>query len=77
MPFARRQISTDTASRFTSHSHGPVAVSSKSLMSNTSRSLGERNMPKLPICASPTAWTGMPVVGVCARSFAMMSAVPR
>jgi hypothetical protein len=34
------------ASRFTSHSHGPGSVSSKSLTSNTSRRSGDANAPK-------------------------------
>ena len=74
---ARPQISTEAARRFRSHSHGPIAVSSKSLISNTRRAEGERKMPKLPICASPTHCTGMPVTGVEARSLVMMSTVPR
>ena len=74
---ARPHISTETASRFKSHSQGPTAVSSKSLMSNTSRAEGERKIPKLPICASPTHCTGIPVTGVVARSLVMMSTVPR
>ena len=39
-PLSRAAISMLTASRLTSHSHGPGSVSSKSLMSNTSAPLG-------------------------------------
>ena len=40
-PMSRPAISTLAASRLTSHSHGPRAVSSKSLMSNTSERSGD------------------------------------
>ena len=42
-----------TASRLTSHSHGPGSVSSKSLTSNIKRRSGEANTPKFDRCASP------------------------
>ena len=42
-PLSRAAISMLTARRLTSHSHGPGSVSSKSLMSNTSRRSGEAN----------------------------------
>ena len=41
-PLSRPAIAKLAASRFTSHSHGPGSVSSKSFMSNTSRRSGER-----------------------------------
>ena len=60
-----------------SHSHGPGRVSSKSLMSNTSRRSGEANTPKLARWASPQIWATSPVRGVPARSAAIGSAAPR
>ena len=72
MPRSRMATSKLAASRLTSHSHGPGSVSSKSFMSNTSRRSGAEKMPKLTRCASPHAWTLMPVLGVVARSDAMM-----
>ena len=65
------------ASRFTSHSHGPGNVSSKSLMSNTMLRSGVANLPKFETCASPQAWTRSPVTGRPARSLAMTAAPPR
>ena len=65
------------ASRFTSHSHGPGSVSSKSLMENTSLRSGDSYPPKLATCASPQHWTTMPEVGVEARSAAMIAAPAR
>ena len=65
------------ASRFTSHSHGPGSVSSKSLTSKTSLRSGEPNSPKLDRCASPQACTMIPVAGVRARSLAIGRAAPR
>ena len=62
-PFERAAISTLTASRLTSHSHGPGSVSSKSLMSNTSRRSGEANRPKFDRWASPQACTSKPGAG--------------
>ena len=53
-----------TASRLTSHSHGPGSVSSKSLTSNTSRRSGEANTPKFDRCASPQHCTFSPDRGV-------------
>jgi hypothetical protein len=52
-PRSRPAISKLAASLFTSHSHGPGRVSSKSLMSNTSWRSGEPNNPKLDRWASP------------------------
>ena len=63
------------ASRLTSHSQAPGSVSSKSLMSNTTRRSGVANSPKLPMWASPQAWTRKPDTGVSARSAAMTAAV--
>ena len=65
------------ASRFTSHSHGPGRVSSKSLMSKTSRRSGEAKPPKFARCASPHSWASSPESGVGARSAAMIAAAPR
>ncbi|SKV80931.1 Uncharacterised protein [Mycobacteroides abscessus subsp. abscessus] len=39
--------------RLTSHSHGPTAVSSKSLTSNNKARSREAKRPKLDRCASP------------------------
>jgi hypothetical protein len=63
--------------RFTSHSQGPGSVSSKSLMSKTRFLSGLAKNPKLLTCASPHAWTVMPVVGVVERSSAITAAAPR
>ena len=49
--------------RLTSHSNGPGSVSSKSLMSKTSRRSGAAKAPKLERCASPQSWTCSPVRG--------------
>ena len=65
------------ARRFTSHSHGPGSVSSKSLMSNTMLRSGVAKVPKFATCASPHACTVRPVTGVVARSIAMIAAPPR
>ncbi len=65
------------AKRFTSHSHGPGAVSSKSLTSKTSLRSEAANPPKFAIWASPHACTRNPVEGVVTRSAAMTSALPR
>jgi hypothetical protein len=65
------------ASRFTSHSHGAGRVSSKSLTSKTRRRSGEAQIPKFDRCASPQAWTVIPVTGAGARPVAMISAPPR
>jgi hypothetical protein len=66
-----------TATRLTSHSHGPGSVSSKSLTSNTSLRSGDANTPKFDKCASPQRCTVSPERGVPARSCAMISAAPR
>ena len=42
--------------RFRSHSKGPRMVSSKSLMSKTSRPSGAAKAPRLRTCASPQSW---------------------
>ncbi len=76
-PRSRPQISRLAARRFTSHSHGPGSVSSKSLMSNSRCRSGEANMPKFDRCASPQSCTVNPVRGVAARSDAMINAPPR
>ena len=65
------------ASRFTSHSHGPGSVSSKSLIANTRLRSAEANTPKFARCASPHACTDSPVTGVPARSAAITAADPR
>ena len=76
-PFSRPAIAKLAASRFTSHSHGPGAVSSKSLMSKTRFRSGEPNTPKFDRCASPHSCDAKPEFGVRARSAAMISAPPR
>ena len=38
---------------------------------------GVANPPKLQRCASPQAWTRIPVAGVAARSVAIVRAAPR
>ena len=76
-PLSRAAISMLAASRLTSHSHGPGSVSSKSLMSNTSRRSGEAKTPKFDRCASPQHWTCSPERGVPAKSWAMIFAAPR
>ena len=68
---------TLAASRFTSHSHGPGSVSSKSLMSNTIRRSGDANTPKFDRCASPQHCTRSPEVGVVERSCVITLAAPR
>jgi len=70
-------MTTLPARRFTSHSQGAGIVSSKSLMSKISRRSGVAKPPKLSRWASPQAWTRRPVVGVWARSLAMIAAAPR
>ena len=76
-PRCRAQISKLAASRFTSHSHGPGSVSSKSLMSNINFRSGDAKTPKFDRWASPQSWTVIPARGVGARSAAMISAAPR
>ena len=65
------------ASRLTSHSHGPRAVSSKSLMSKTISRSGAAKPPKFDRCASPQSWASRPDRGVPARSAAISAAAPR
>ena len=76
-PLSRPAIAKLAARRFTSHSHGPGAVSSKSLMSKTRVRSGEPNVPKFERCASPHSWVRMLEFGVRERSVAMISAPPR
>ena len=76
-PFWRAATWRLAHSRFTSHSHGPGSVSSKSLMSNIMLRSGVANSPKLLTWASPHAWTRKPVAGVLARSSAITAAAPR
>ena len=52
-PSSRPATSKLAARRFTSHSHGPGRVSSKSLMSNISFRSGDPKTPKFDRCASP------------------------
>ena len=59
-PFSRPPIAKLAARRFTSHSHGPGAVSSKSFMSKTSVRSGEPNTPKFDRWASPHSCTRRP-----------------
>src|SRR6266568_2945379 len=60
-------MTTLAASRLTSHSQGPLSVSSKSFTSKTCLRSGEAKTPKLLRCASPQrcAWT--PVSGIRAQ----------
>ena len=76
-PRARPATSKLTASRLRSHSHGPGSVSSKSLMSKTSRRSAEEKKPKFMRCASPQSCAVKPETGVAARSEAMIAAPPR
>ena len=76
-PLARPATSRLAASRLTSHSHGPGAVSSKSFRSKTSWRSGDAKTPKLDRCASPHSCTRSPDDGVPARSDAMTRAAPR
>ena len=76
-PRSRAATTTLAARRFTSHSHGPGRVSSKSFTSNTSSRSGEPNAPKLHRWASPQSCTVRPERAVVARSDAMISAAPR
>jgi hypothetical protein len=76
-PRSRPPTSKLAASRFTSHSHGPGYVSSKSFTSKIMRRSGVPNRPKLDMCASPQSWTVTPDTGVAARSAAMIAAAPR
>ena len=76
-PWSRAAISKLAARRLTSHSHGPGSVSSKSLMSKTSRRSGDWKRPKFMRWASPQSWAVRPESGVPARSDAMSRAPPR
>src|ERR1700733_7812745 len=78
LPPASRPARTKlVAIRFTSHSNGPRMVSSKSLMSKTSRPSGAAKAPRLRTWASPHSWVKMPVWGSTARSAAMTGTAPR
>ena len=76
-PLFRAATTRLAARRFTSYSNGPGSVSSKSLMSKTSRRSGEPYTPKFERWASPHSWTFSPARGVAARSSAMIFAAPR
>ena len=76
-PRCRPATSTLATSRFTSHSHGPGRVSSKSFMSKINVRSGVPKTPKFDRCASPQTWVTIPDTGVRARSVAMSSAAPR
>ena len=62
-PRSRPRTSKLAASRFTSHSHGPGRVSSKSLMSKSSCRSGEAKTPKFDRCASPQSCVWIPETG--------------
>jgi len=74
---SREASTTLAARRLTSHSHGAGSVSSKSLISNSSRRSGLANPPKFAAWQSPHAWTRMRVAGLFARSKAISAAEPR
>src|SRR4051812_9851471 len=74
---ARAATTKLAARRLTSHSNGPGSVSSKSLISNARARSGDPYVPKLARWASPQSCTVRPVVGMVARSMAMMAAPPR
>ncbi len=76
-PTARAPITKLAAIRFTSHSHGPGSVSSKSFRSNNIRRSGEPKTPKFDRCASPQICALIPLTGVPARSSAITIADPR
>ena len=73
----RPAISKLAARRLTSHSNGPVLVSSKSLMSKIRARSGAANAPKFERWASPHACTRSPLSVETARSAAMITAAPR
>ena len=74
---SRPATSMLAARRFTSHSHGPGRVSSKSFTSNSRARSGEAKPPKLSRWASPQSWARSPETGVAAKSAAMIAAAPR
>ena len=76
-PSCRAAMTMLAASRFTSHSHGPGRVSSKSLQSKTSWRSGEPKAPKLDRWASPQSCAERPERAVEERSEAITSAAPR
>ena len=76
-PRERAAMTTLAAKRFTSHSHGPGSVSSKSLTLKMSERSGDAKNPKFDRCASPQSCTRTPLVGVSARSAAISAAAPR
>jgi aryl-alcohol dehydrogenase-like predicted oxidoreductase len=76
-PLSRQATRKLVARRLRSHSHGPGRVSSRSLMEKMTLRSGVANPPKLLRWASPQHWTRIPLVGVDARSAAMVRAAPR
>jgi hypothetical protein len=76
-PLSRHATTKLAERRLRSHSHGAGSVSSRSLMEKMIFRSGVAKPPKLHRCASPQHWTRMPVVGVTARSVAIVSAAPR
>ena len=77
MPSSRDARTMLAARRLTSHSHGAGSVSSKSLMSNSSRRSGLAKPPKFAAWQSPHACTRIPVAGVLDKSHAITAAEPR
>src|SRR5580658_9299320 len=77
LPASRPTSTMLVASRFRSHSKGPRMVSSKSLMSKTSRPSGAAKAPRLLTCASPHSCVKIPVCGRAARSAAITATAPR
>ena len=65
------------ARRLTSHSKGQGSVSSKSLRSKIGVPSGVAYEPKFAKWASPQACNRIPVLGMVARSAAMIAAAPR
>src|SRR5436190_2554547 len=76
-PLSRPATKTLAARRLTSQSNGAGSVSSKSFTSKTRWRSGVAQTPKFSRWASPHAWTSIPLVGVDARSCAMIAAAPR
>src|SRR5450432_616939 len=63
--------------RFKSHSHGARIVSSKSLISKTSRPSVPANAPRFRTCASPQICTVIPLDRIVPRSAAITGTFPR
>ena len=76
-PAERPATSILVVSRLRSHSHGAGSVSSKSLISKIRLRSGVANPPKFMMWQSPHACTRSRVVGVCAKSKAIIAAAPR